>query len=78
MRWFQVRKCVKSMVKAKVACEMRVGKQKYSIVRMRGKAAFRIVTSEEHIVAEVILFLCLEIILKSAYIKHSFIMIYKF
>lgn len=55
MRWFQVKKCNKIMGKGKVACEMRVGSQKYCIVTIdHGKAAFRITNTEGQIVAEVI------------------------
>ena len=42
------------MDKGKVACEMRVGCKKYWIVRIAGKARFRIVDIHQNIVAEVI------------------------
>lgn len=49
--WFQVKRCNTG----KVACQIKVGCQKYCIVRISGKAAaFKIVTKDGHIVAEVI------------------------
>ncbi|XP_057417635.1 protein LURP-one-related 4 [Lotus japonicus] len=47
--WFQVKRCNTG----KVACQIKVGCQKYCIVRISGKAAaFKIVTKDGHIVAE--------------------------
>ncbi|KAK4260569.1 hypothetical protein QN277_003665 [Acacia crassicarpa] len=50
--WFKVKKCHK-MVKGKVACEIRVGGQRYYIVRMNGKETFTIVNMEGNAVAQV-------------------------
>ncbi|KAK7318266.1 hypothetical protein RJT34_02965 [Clitoria ternatea] len=50
--WFKVKRCNK-MIKGKVACQIRVGCQKYCIVRTSGKAkAFRILSIDGQIVAE--------------------------
>lgn len=50
--WFKVKRCNK-MVKGKVDCEIRVGSQRYCIVRMGEKATFRIVNKEGQIAAQV-------------------------
>ncbi|KHN23659.1 Protein LURP-one-related 4 [Glycine soja] len=50
--WFQVKRC-NQMIKGKVTCQISVGSQKYSIVRISGKAeAFKIVNIDGQIVAE--------------------------
>ncbi|KAK7251290.1 hypothetical protein RIF29_34346 [Crotalaria pallida] len=49
--WFQVKRCNK-MITRKVECEIKVGCQKYYIVKTSDKAAFRIVNIDGQIVAE--------------------------
>ncbi|KAE9607737.1 hypothetical protein Lal_00013427 [Lupinus albus] len=49
--WFQVKRCNK-MIRRKVECEIEIECQKYCILRNSGKAAFRIVNVDGHIVAE--------------------------
>ncbi|KAJ1406028.1 Tubby-like, C-terminal [Sesbania bispinosa] len=51
--WFQVKRC-HNMIKGKVACQIKVGSQKYCIVRINGSktAAFRIENKDGQIVAE--------------------------
>lgn len=50
--WFQVKRSCLKMIKGKVACQIKVGCQKYCIVRISGKAAFRIVNIDGHVLAE--------------------------
>ncbi|XP_040990396.1 protein LURP-one-related 4-like [Juglans microcarpa x Juglans regia] len=50
--WFRVKKCYKSMLMGDLACQVTVGYDKYWIVRLVGKAAFRIVNTDGDIVAE--------------------------
>ncbi|XP_054810778.1 protein LURP-one-related 4-like [Prosopis cineraria] len=50
--WFKVKRCHK-IVNGKVVCEIRVGRQRYCIVRMNGKATFTIANMEGQVVAQV-------------------------
>jgi hypothetical protein len=54
--WFQVKKCYR-MLKGDLGFQVTVGCDKYWIVRLAGKTAFRIVNIEGDIVAEVSSFL---------------------
>ncbi|KAG2677324.1 hypothetical protein I3760_12G092000 [Carya illinoinensis] len=51
--WFRVKKCYKSVLfMGDLACQVTVGYDKYWIVKLAGKAAFRIVNTDGDIVAE--------------------------
>ena len=49
------------MLMGDLACKVTVGYDKYWIVRMTGKAAFRVVNINGDIIAEVSIFLCFHI-----------------
>lgn len=53
--WFQVKKCYRLF--GDLGCQVTVGCDKYSIVRLAGKTAFRIENIDGDIVAEVSTFL---------------------
>lgn len=51
--WFQVKKCYRMLMGDDLGCRVTVGCDKFGIVRLAGKTAFRIVNVDGDIVAEV-------------------------